>query len=221
IWGVGEKTGQILERYGLKRIVDLQQSSLAVLVKLLGASSGQHLFALAHGQDTRQVQWEPRPEKSFSREETFLVDCQDMEQVRRCLLRLCEEVGGRLRQSGMQAGCAQLKLRFRDFRTITRQMPIRPPSATDRILLNCAASLFAQAAPNQAIRLVGFGASQLSQPGDASSEPPRQLLLFPETQQEMPVTGDPEKNASLDKAIDQLREKFGSEILQRGWDKKK
>lgn len=221
IWGVGEKTGRILESYGLKRIADLQQTSREILVKLLGSSNGQHLFALAHGQDTRQVQWEPSPEKSLSREETFSVDCRDMEQVRHCLLRLCEEVGGRLRQSGMQAGCAQLKLRFQDFRTITRQMPIRPPSQADRILLKCAASLFEQTAPKQAIRLVGFGVNQLSQPGNTSPEPPRQLLLFPEIQQEMADTGDSEKNASLDKAVDQLREKFGSDVLQRGWDKKK
>ena len=219
IWGVGQKTGQVLESYGLKRIADIQKTPLAVLCKLLGSSSGEHLFALSRGQDSRQVQREPMQEKSISREETFREDCTDMEMVRHCLLGLCEEVGSRLRAAGLLAGCAQLKLRFKDFRTISRQMPVRPASQADRILLKCATSLFEQAAPKEAIRLVGFGVTQLQQPGAPQQEEPRQLLLFPEPEKEHPASSG--RDSSLDQAVDQLRQKFGSDVLKRGFDEKK
>ncbi len=218
IWGVGQKTGQVLESYGLKRIADIQNTPLEALCKLLGASSGQHLYALSRGLDSRQVQREPVQEKSISREETFPEDCRDMARVRHCLLGLCEEVGSRLRAAGLLAGCVQLKLRFKDFRTITRQMPVRPPSQADRILLKCATSLFEQAAPGEAIRLVGFGVTQLQEPGTSQQEEPRQLLLFPEPEKEQPASSG--RDSSLDQAVDQLRQKFGSDVLKRGFDEK-
>lgn len=216
IWGVGQKTGQVLESYGLKRIADIQKTPLEVLCKLLGSAGGQHLYALARGEDNRQVHREPVQEKSISREETFREDCRDLEVVRHCLLGLCEEVGSRLRAAGLLAGCAQLKLRFKDFRTITRQMPVRPASQADRILLQCATHLFEQAAPKEAIRLVGFGVTQLQQPGAAQQEESRQLLLFPEPENEQPAVSG--RDASLDQAVDQLRQKFGSDVLKRGFD---
>ena len=169
IWGVGPKTAQILANYGLKKIGDLQRVSLEDICKLLGTNSGQHLHALARGQDSRQVQRQPSREKSISREETFPEDCLDMQIVRRCLLGLCEEVGAQLREAGLQAGCAQLKLRFHNFRTITRQMPVQPASQADRVLLKCAASLFEHAAPQQAIRLVGFGVTQLQDANETAA----------------------------------------------------
>ncbi|MDD3954501.1 MAG: DNA polymerase IV [Lentisphaeria bacterium] len=219
IWGVGQKTGQVLESYGLKRIADIQKTPLVVLCKLLGSAGGLHLYALSRGQDSRQVQREFVQEKSISREETFREDCTDMEMVRHCLLGLCEEVGSRLRAAGLLAGCAQLKLRFQDFRTISRQMPVRPASQADRILLKCATSLFEQAAPKEAIRLVGFGVTQLQEPGVTQGEEPRQLLLFPEPENEQPAVSG--RDASLDQAVDQLRQKFGSDVLKRGFDEKK
>ena len=215
IWGVGEKTGQVLGSYGLKRIADIQKTPLEVLCKLLGSAAGHHLYALSRGQDSRKVHREPVQEKSISREETFPEDCRDMGAVRHCLLGLCEEVASRLRAAGLLAGCAQLKLRFKDFRTITRQMPVRPASQADRVLLKCAPSLFEQAAPKEAIRLVGFGVTQLQEPGASQQEESRQLLLFPEPEKEHTATAA--KDASLDQAVDQLRQKFGSKALKRGF----
>jgi len=65
IWGVGQKTGQVLEGFGLKRIADIQKTPQDVLCKLLGAAGGQHLVALSRGLDNRQVQREPAAEKSI------------------------------------------------------------------------------------------------------------------------------------------------------------
>lgn len=215
IYGVGQKTAQLLESYGLKLIADVQKTPLDLLVKLLGAATGRHLHLLSHGQDERQVQREPALPKSISREETFAEDCNDMETVRNCLLRLCEEVGARLRAAGLLAGCARLKLRFQDFRSITRQMSLQPASQADRVLLNAAASLFQQSLSREPVRLVGFGVSQLQDSAETPSEKPRQLLLFPEPEKEAPQANS--RDASLDKAVDELRQKFGTASLKRGF----
>lgn len=211
IWGIGERSAERLAKVGIRRIADIQERDLHTLVRLLGKSMGPHIWQLAHGIDERTVQHEPPEEKSISNETTFTVDCTDIRVVRQTLIELTEKVGRRLRAADKTATVATIKVRFEDFRTITRQQPLAKPTNSDRDLLHCARELLARAdIGKRPIRLVGFGVTGLR--GPEGLEDPRQPLLLaqkPEPRER--------RNRALDAVVDQLRNRYGVGILKRAW----
>ena len=209
IWGVGPKTGDQLAKFGIRKISQIQAKSISDMAALLGPTLGCHIWQLARGRDDRPVVAEKREEKSISNEETFLEDCQDGQVVRQTLITLVEKVGRRLRHARKLAGVGQIKLRFGDFRTITRQRSFPQPVCSDRDLLGSALALYDREKISQPIRLIGFGVSGLVSADHAGKG--TQLLLFEE-----PVSEEVKRNDELDNAVDRLREKYGSGILKRG-----
>lgn len=212
IFGIGPRSEERLARAGLRTIADIQGTAQEHLAAILGQAAARHALRLAHGEDSRPVVPE-REEKSMSGETTFSKDCSDPDTVRQTLVELTERVGRRLRKHGKLAGTGQIKLRFHDFRTITRQQSLRPPTNSDRKMLHCALELLAREDLSQPVRLIGFGGANLS---DAAGDGgPRQPLL-------LPVTDDgigPADEASLDHAVDDIRSRYGPHILKRGtWD---
>lgn len=208
IWGVGPTTAALLERRGLRRISDIQARPLEAMTRILGPNLGRHVHELAFGRDERPVEPGTPEEKSLSHEETFARDTADREELRRSLLEQVEKVGRRLRQHGRLAGTIQIKLRFADFRTITRQQALPRVTGADRDLWRAAAALFERLELPQPVRLIGFGVSGLADPGVSAR--PRQLSLFPEPEDAA------ERNEALDEAVDALRRRFGAAILRRG-----
>ncbi|MBO4619057.1 MAG: DNA polymerase IV [Victivallales bacterium] len=218
IWGVGGKTNEVLAKYNLRTIGDLQKTSVEFLERILG-NYGPRLHELAFGIDDREVQTEAAPEKSMSQEYTFKEDCLDYALVRTKLLEQCELVAARLRRHEVLAGCAVLKLRFQDFRTITRQMPVKPPSNSDRVLRDYSQRLLDEtglANHPQPIRLVGFGATTLT-PLNPDTPTLYQPSLFPEeNQQTEQHEADLRKDHAIDRAVDELRQRFGRKAIRRG-----
>jgi DNA polymerase-4 len=209
IWGVGPATAEILERRGIRTVGDVQLRPLADLVRILGPTSGPHLHHLAFGIDERRVDATPQDEKSISHEETFAQDSADRDFLRRSLLELAEKVGRRLRRHGRRAGSVQVKLRFADFRTISRQQSLPVPTSADRDLRRSAAAILDRIDLIQPVRLIGFGVAAL-QGGDRDPNQ-RQLRLFADPEQL-----ETERNTALDQAVDELRGRFGDSILRRG-----
>ncbi len=207
MWGIGKVTGARLAKEGIRVIGQLQALDLRALERLFGKAGAADMADLVRGHDSRPVitHWE---EKSISNEHTFARDESDMERVRQHLLELAEEVGGRLRKSGKLARTAQIKLRFGDFSTITRQTSWPAALNSDRVLIACALALFEQERVQRAIRLVGFGVSNLVAPDQAQ---PAQPELFAE----LSGRGDG-RNKKLDQAVDALRHSFGSDAIKRG-----
>lgn len=208
IWGVGPATAALLGRRGLRRIGDVQRRPVSDLVRILGPALGHHVHSLAFGRDDRPVVSGPQEEQSLSHEETFARDISDRGELRRCLLELVEKVGRRLRRSGRLATSAHLKLRFADFRTVTRQQTLPGATHADRDLLRCAAAILDRVDLPQAVRLIGFGVGGLC--GSVDGVEPRQLLLFDD-----PHQAEAERNAALDHAVDELRARYGDGILKR------
>jgi DNA polymerase-4 len=209
IWGVGPATAETLERRGIRTIGDLQQRPMADLVRLLGPSAGPHIHRLAFGMDDRKVDPTPQEEKSISHEETFAQDTADRDLLRRCLLDLVEKVGRRLRRSGLRAGTTQVKLRFADFRTISRQQSLSLATSADRDLRRSATTILDRIDLPQPVRLIGFGVAALQ---DQDRDPEsRQLRLFEDAEHL-----EAQRNAALDRAVDELRGRFGEDILRRG-----
>jgi DNA polymerase-4 len=198
LWGVGPKTAEKLEAIGIHTIGALASAPKSTLEMLFGRF-GPDLRNRALGIDHRPISLEHEV-KSVSNETTFVKDIRDAAQLEQALRRLSESVGRRLRKSGLAGITVQIKLRWSDFTTITRQTTL--PSATnlDQEIFECAYALFKQNwPPSKPVRLIGVGVSGLG-------EPVHQLELWGD---------DHQKQAKLLNAVDELRDKYGRNIIQR------
>lgn len=202
IWGVGKVMERQLQRLGIETIGDLQTTPPQRLAGLLGKRTAEHLLRLAHGQDNREI--EPAAEeKSMSGEHTFPEDTRSPEQIERVLCDLAETVGRRLRSAGLYARAAHLKLRWKDFRTITRQKALARPCRDDFTLRQTALGLFRAQETKEPVRLIGFGVSRLIDHADD------QMSLF-ETE-----SRNAGRNERLSQAVDRLRGKYGDTAIGR------
>ena len=193
LWGVGPRTLERLERLGIATVGDLAALPLDAVTAALGTAHGRHLSALARGEDDRGVVPDRRP-KSIGHEETFARDHHHRTTLERELVRLADAVGSRLRAAGVEGRTITLKVRFRDFRTITRSSTLPEPTAAGPVLAQAAKELLADVDPAPGVRLVGLSAGNLVEPG------PRQLRLEPD---ELPPWDDAET------AVDAIRARFG------------
>ena len=173
LWGVGDKTEQVLHQLGLRSVGDLANTPVGTLQRALGPAAGAHLSALAWGRDERRVT-PSEPDKSVGAEETFAVDVDDPAVVRRELLRLSERTAARLRAAGQVGRTVSIKVRFADFTTITRARSL--PEATDvgRTVYETAVALYDALGLQRArLRLVGVRVEGIA---DVAGQT-RQLLL--------------------------------------------
>ena len=208
IWGVGKVTAGILHACGIRTIGDVQRRDVIELRGRVGPVLASHIHELAFGRDNRPVVTE-YDAKSISSECTFDEDCDDPDVLRQTLIGQAEVVGRRLRDGQVLGRVAQIKVRFDDFQTVTRQKTLPSPIANDRRLMSCALELFEQQRIARPVRLIGFGMSDLCHAVDAMGNQP---LLFPE----MAPGQDSEKDRRLDRAVDRIRDQFGSGSLRRG-----
>ena len=200
IWGVGKVTGRVFEKLGVRTIGELRLLPEALLDQVFG-SSGQHYRRLANGIDDRRVVPD-RSAKSISHETTFPKDIRDRELLRACLAELVEQVGRRLRRHDRRCRTIELKIRFADFRTVTRSATL--PEATDvtQELLRVGVKLLTGNLPARPapIRLLGFGVHGLEQKIV-------QPMLFEDV--------DRDKQRKVDSVSDRIAERFGKSALRR------
>lgn len=202
IWGVGQVTEKTLKAKGIDTIGQLREARPEVLRSIFGDQT-PHVLRLARGVDDREVKSD-REAKSISCEQTFSTDISDKDTLITVLLGQVEDVAQRLRLNGLEAKTITLKLRYGDFKTITRSNTFDPPTNATRILWRQAGEVFLkwQKRSGGALRLLGFGASGLQKAGAGQGQ------LFPEPEQQ--------KHERLDKAFDEIRDKFGHDALRRG-----
>ena len=161
LWGVGPKTLEKLHRLGIDTVGELASIDERAAVAALGAANGAHLRRLSMGIDDRDVVPHQRA-KSIGHEETFARDHDRLDTLQHELVRLADSVAGRLRSAHMAARTISIKVRFHDFRTITRSTTL--PSAVDTgpDVVRAASELLARIDPSAGVRLLGVHVSQLS-----------------------------------------------------------
>jgi DNA polymerase-4 len=199
MWGVGERTEEVLARLGMRTIADIAATSESTLVNALGPAAGAHLKALASGHDARQVVPD-EPDRSIGAEETFDRDVDDDTVIRRELLRLSERCAARLRKSGQVARTVSIKARYADFTTVTRSRTIGQPTDVAKVIYTTAVALLEALRRTGPLRLVGVRAEGLSR----VTEAPHQLTL----------AGDDEEWRAAEEVIDRAAARFGSGALR-------
>jgi DNA polymerase IV len=200
LWGVGEQTGDGLRRLGLKTVGDLARLPRRTLERAVGDATGAHLHALANGIDDRPVV-PHEPAKSVGSEETFAADLDSTDDILRELLRLSDRTATRLRSKGLCGRTAVVKIRFSNFKTITRSKTLPHEVDTAPEIYSLVRSLYLKLDPERPrIRLLGVAVTGLS-PGP----PARQLDLLADTSR--PGWGE----ASA--AIDAIRDRWGDRAV--------
>lgn len=162
IHGVGKVTEQVLQQAGLRTIGDLQDhpGDLRALV----GSWGPKLKQYASGEDDRPLELGDEI-KSISAEETFERDTADRKTLRGCLREQAAEIAGRLNRKRLGAHTVQVKVRYGDFTTLTRQISVEDPivEADEIYRLGCFL-LGRDKLVARPLRLLGLGVSGLSEP---------------------------------------------------------
>ena len=204
LWGVGEQTAEVLRRLGLKTVGDIAALSKRTLERAVGDALGAHLHALANGRDDRTVT-PHEGVKSVGHENTYSRDLDDSEAIVREILRLSDRTAARLRAKGLCARTVTLKVRFSNFRTITRSKTLDEAVDTGAEIYATARALWDKLDPERPrIRLLGVSMSGL-----ASGPPKRQLdLLGPGSEGTQPP-----KWSEATKAMDDIRHRFGDEAV--------
>ncbi len=175
--GVGARTMQQLERLGISVLGDAAGYDPEQLVKILG-SFGRRLAEFSAGIDRSEVR-PVRPVKSISSEKTLTEDTLDREKLRLCLLRQAEEVSRRLREKDLRAETVVLKVKYRDFSTVSRRKSLERPARSSEEIFRAAGELLEGYELKRKVRLIGLGASGLSE-----DSRPVQMKLFGGQEQE-------------------------------------
>lgn len=204
LWGVGEATRAALASMGLATIGDVARYPEAALIGRLGAVTGQHLAALARGEDARPVVAE-REAVTIGHRETFEHDLEDKGELAVILLDQADRVASRLRAAELRARTVTLIIKYDDFRQITRRTTLDQATSDGGVLARTAIDLLSkvpiESRRGGRVRLCGVSADNL-EPRDA----PRQLGFDEATR---------EKGERLGNTIDKLAAKFGKGTIRR------
>lgn len=202
MWGVGKVTQQALARLHIRTFKDLNRTPVEVLEKAFGRH-GVKMHLLSMGADKRDVV--PQHEaKSIGHEETFAEDILDPDAARRELLSLAYRVARRMRREGREGGTVTLKVKYSDFRLVTRSITLKDRTDDAQEIYATACSLMEKTwAGRRPVRLLGISVSHFSPETEA------QLSLFSQKEQH---GGKKELNA----ALDFIEEKFGNKGIRPG-----
>jgi DNA polymerase-4 len=198
--GVGAKLLDALKRLGVRTCGDVLARPREYWEERLG-KYGAALYDRARGIDPTPVT-PNEAAKSCSAENTFSEDTTDRVLLRKWLLAQSERVGEDLRRHGYRGRTVTLKVKYSDFSQITRSKSLDARTDNTGIIYETACSLLEQVRLHRAVRLIGVGVSNFE-------ARVRQVNLFEEAPREKEATSE------LDKAVDEVRRKFGGKAVTR------
>jgi DNA polymerase IV len=200
LWGVGFATAEKLRAHGIGTIGQLERRDPAELAMFLGPHAARHLHAIANRRDPRRVR-RGRPRRSIGTQSAFAGGGKSRADLDALLVTLVDRVSRRARAANRAGRTVTLRFRFTDFSRATRSRTLPHPTAGTGTIMAAARALLATSLPlieRRGLTLLGITVANLSQ----------------EAQLELPLT--PEVNPALDLAIDEIRERFGTDAIRRG-----
>jgi DNA polymerase-4 len=204
MYGIGAKTSEKLNKMGIHTIGDLAKFDKSTVIKALG-KVGNEIYLHANGIDNSTVLARVDDDvKSIGREKTLPEDITDIEKAKIVLMELADDIGMTVRKQGKQGRTVHITMKYSDFRSVTRQTTI-PATSITREIYQAGCSLLEQNwNKSHPVRLIGVSISGFHE--DCSSD---QLSLF----DQMKVNVQADKNKQIDKAMDKIRNKYGSEKI--------
>jgi len=162
--GIGPKASARLEALAIRTIGELARADPALLIAQFGRSYGAWMHEAAHGRDERVVVTESEP-KSISRETTFEADLhpvRDRERLSHIFTELCIRVAEDLKRKGYVGKTIGLKLRYDNFRTVTRDRTLDVPTGDASAIRRAAGECLKRVALDRRIRLLGVRVGALT-----------------------------------------------------------
>ena len=192
---MGKETESLLLGQGIRTIGDLAARDRPWLEKRLG-TGGRRLWDLSRGVDPRPVVPD-RLAKSIGAEDTFDEDRQGIGEVTAAIHAQSLRVARRLRRAGLKSAVVQLKLKFSDFKLLTRRATLEQPTDDGQQIYRTAIALLERLNPEQRIRLTGVSTQSFRRGGEQLN------LLDPR----------PGRRDLLNATLDRIAEKFGSDAI--------
>ncbi len=203
LFTIGHSTAEKLVAYGVKTIGDLARLELKTVQGLIGDKIGKQIHDYANGIDLSEVLEFPEEAKGYSISTTLEEDVRTTEAAYKILLALADSVGARMRADGKKAYCVGVTVRGNDFKNHSHQHTLDEATDITSEIYHISQKLFSELWDKHTpLRLLGISLTQIT------SEDISQLSFFP--------TESKEKERRLDKAMDAIRNKFGSETVVRG-----
>ena len=193
--GVGPKAGAKLAELGIETIGDLARADPALLVERFGRSVGTWLHQAAHGRDDRPVVTSSEP-VSMSRETTFernLHAVHDRALLSGIFTELCEQVAADLARKGYAGKTIGIKLRFDDFKTVTRDHTLAAPTADARVVRRVAGECLKRVDLSRRLRLLGVRVGTLARAEAAAATATRGTAAAPATSEPSLPLFEPEE----------------------------
>lgn len=206
LYMAGKASVEVLKKLEIKTIGDLAQTNPDIL-ELHLKSHGRMLWEFANGIDEAKVQSEETGAKGIGNSTTLPKDAKTEEEAKEVLLALAESVGKRLRLAGQKAQMISVEIKYHTFQSVSHQRQLFKASNSDRTIYKNACELFHELWNNEPVRLLGIRTSKL-----VDETEPEQLSIF-DIQIEKPKD---EKHQKLDKALDDIRKRFGEDAVKRG-----
>ncbi len=202
--GVGKKFLEQLKKIGIYTCADVLKLSHEYWQNHFN-KAGTTLFERANGIDLRSV--EPYTiRKSESSEITFKEDILDKKILKKFLKNQAERVGESLRKHSLKGRTITLKVKYSNFKQITRQLSIPIRTNCTKTIYENACKLLDELKLEKALRLIGLGVTNFE------NDLPVQLSLFDSPN----INQDEKKQENLDNVLDQIKLKYGKEIILRG-----
>ncbi|HEY7150998.1 MAG TPA: DNA polymerase IV, partial [Solirubrobacterales bacterium] len=201
LWGVGPVTAGKLRERGLESVGEVAALDEPELVTILGQAAGRHLHALAHNRDPRRVRGRRR-RRSMGAQRALGRSARTRADLDTVVVGLVDRLARRLRAARRVCRTVTLRLRFRDFSRATRSRTLPEATAHTQVILSTGRGLLAEAMPlieRQGITLLGVALANLDDDGAI------QLAL----------ALDSERPGTLDAAVDDIRDRFGSDAITR------
>lgn len=202
---VGHSTAEKLEKSYIRTIGDLAKTDVEQLQRLVGNKLGQHIYNYANGIDESPVLSEPEEVKGYSNSTTLEKDVTTREKAYEILLALSDSVGFRMRSDKVKAYCVAVTIRGNDFKDHSHQRKLFDPTDITNEIYDISRQLFDELWDGYTpLRLLGIALTNITH-DDVS-----QISLFIEQDEQK------EKQRKVDKAMDELRGRFGSGAITRG-----
>ena len=202
---VGGATAGKLEKSHIHTIGELAHADPEQLKKLLGVKMSAQAYRYANGMDDSPVSAVPDEAKGYSNSVTLEENVTTFQVANTILLSLSDSVSRHMRSDGAKAYGVSVSIRYLDFRTRSHQRKLKEPIDTTKAVYETAKDLLRELWKDQKpLRLIGVALTNVTR------EDTEQLSLFTEE------TVSRERDQRLDKAVDSLRNKYGSDIIQRG-----
>lgn len=210
LYMAGRSSVEVLHKLEIRTIGELAKAD-PKLLELHLKSHGRTLWEFANGIDGSKVIRERVESKGIGNSTTLPKDAMTEEEAKKVLLWLAESVAGRLRKEKMKAKMVSVEIRYSTFQNVSHQKQLSRATNTDKMIYETACELFRELWNGQPIRLLGIRSSKL-----VDENEPEQMSIFDFQEMLEQETPKDEKHQKLDKALDQIRKKYGEGAIVRG-----